>query len=45
MTMGSSESNERYESNATIARLAERVRAAKRILVTTHAKPDGDALG
>lgn len=37
--------DERYESNATIERLAERVRAARRILVTTHAKPDGDALG
>ncbi|MBL9121268.1 MAG: DHH family phosphoesterase [Phycisphaerae bacterium] len=34
-----------YESNVTIARLAERIRSAKHILVTTHAKPDGDALG
>lgn len=34
-----------YESNVPIERLAERIRAATRILVTTHSKPDGDALG
>ena len=34
-----------YESNVTIERLAARIRAARHVLVTTHAKPDGDALG
>jgi phosphoesterase RecJ-like protein len=37
--------SDRYESNVTVARLAERIRGARHVLVTTHAKPDGDALG
>lgn len=38
-------SDEPYRTNATPARLAERIRTARRLLVTTHQKPDGDALG
>ena len=34
-----------YESNATLAELADRILAADRILITTHVKPDGDAMG
>jgi phosphoesterase RecJ-like protein len=34
-----------YESTTTHAGLAARMRAAKRPFVTTHFKPDGDALG
>ncbi len=34
-----------YESNASVEQLAARIRAARSIVVTTHAKPDGDALG
>ncbi len=34
-----------YVSNTSIEELAARIRTAKRIFVTTHAKPDGDALG
>ena len=34
-----------YASTVNHARLAERLRAAKRPFVTTHFKPDGDALG
>jgi phosphoesterase RecJ-like protein len=34
-----------YRSNASIDTLAERFREARRILVATHAKPDGDAVG
>jgi phosphoesterase RecJ-like protein len=34
-----------YESTTTHAALAARMRAAKRPFVTTHFKPDGDALG
>jgi len=34
-----------YGSNASVAELAKAIRAARRVLVTTHAKPDGDALG
>ena len=34
-----------YVSNATAAELAETLRAATRVLITTHEKPDGDALG
>ncbi|MDZ4831421.1 MAG: DHH family phosphoesterase [Phycisphaerae bacterium] len=34
-----------YISNTSIEALADRVRRAGRVLVTTHAKPDGDALG
>lgn len=34
-----------YRSNITVPDLAKRLLAAKRILITTHAKPDGDAMG
>ena len=34
-----------YVSNATPANIAARIRAAKHIMLTTHARPDGDALG
>ena len=34
-----------YASTASAQRLADRLRAAGRLLVTTHDKPDGDAIG
>lgn len=34
-----------YTANATAAEIAARLSATKRFIVTTHAKPDGDALG
>lgn len=34
-----------YESNTDLESIANRVRGAKRIVVTTHSKPDGDAMG
>ncbi len=34
-----------YETNTSIAEIAEELRLARRVLVTTHQKPDGDALG
>jgi phosphoesterase RecJ-like protein len=34
-----------YESTASYAGLAERIQSAQRIIVTTHRKPDGDAIG
>lgn len=34
-----------YCSTATYAQIAERILAAKSILLTTHAKPDGDGFG
>ena len=34
-----------YVSNVPIQRLAERLKAARRVLVTSHEKPDGDAIG
>ncbi|HAC08700.1 MAG TPA: hypothetical protein DCG14_03505 [Phycisphaerales bacterium] len=34
-----------YVSNATPSELADALRAASRVLITTHEKPDGDALG
>ncbi|MAD19191.1 MAG: hypothetical protein CMJ52_03090 [Planctomycetaceae bacterium] len=34
-----------YRSNATAVELATVLRAATRVLITTHEKPDGDALG
>lgn len=37
--------NEDYISNTTIEELAARIGAAHSALVTTHAKPDGDAFG
>lgn len=34
-----------YESNSSYAELARRIGRARRIALTTHEKPDGDALG
>jgi phosphoesterase RecJ-like protein len=34
-----------YQSNTTLAAIAAALKAAEKVLVTTHAKPDGDALG
>jgi phosphoesterase RecJ-like protein len=34
-----------YASNTTIAELAHTIAIAQRVLLTTHAKPDGDAMG
>ena len=34
-----------YESTTTFAGLAKRINDAQRIIVTTHRKPDGDAIG
>ena len=34
-----------YVSNATLEQIGARILAATRILVTTHSKPDGDAMG
>jgi phosphoesterase RecJ-like protein len=34
-----------YETNTTIDALARELRGARRVFVTTHQKPDGDALG
>ena len=34
-----------YASNTTIAKMASRIMAGRRVLITTHAKPDGDAIG
>jgi phosphoesterase RecJ-like protein len=34
-----------YTTNTSIGAIADRIRSARRILVTTHQKPDGDAMG
>ncbi len=34
-----------YCSNATVDQIAQRIASAKRVLLTTHAKPDGDGIG
>ena len=34
-----------YESNTDLTTIASLIQDAKRIVVTTHAKPDGDAIG
>ena len=34
-----------YETTATIDAIAERMRSARKVLVTSHEKPDGDAIG
>ena len=34
-----------YRSNTTFFEVAQRLLAAKRVLITTHTKPDGDAMG
>ena len=36
---------EPYQSNTTLPQIAQRIAQANRVLITTHAKPDGDALG
>lgn len=35
----------RYTSNTTLRDIAARIRQAEHVLITTHAKPDGDAIG
>ena len=35
----------KYESNATSSEIATRLSAAKKVLILTHRKPDGDAMG
>src|SRR6185503_3560027 len=34
-----------YQSNTTAAEVAQRLSGAQRVLLATHAKPDGDAMG
>ena len=34
-----------HTSNTTLAEIARCLHAAKRVVVTSHAKPDGDAMG
>lgn len=34
-----------YQSNTTLKQVARRLRAAGRVMLTTHTKPDGDAMG
>ena len=34
-----------YESTVSYLEIAERINAASNIVVTTHRKPDGDAIG
>jgi len=34
-----------YKSNATVHDIAQRIRSAKHVMLTTHARPDGDATG
>jgi bifunctional oligoribonuclease and PAP phosphatase NrnA len=34
-----------YISNTTVDAVAKRILAAKRVMITTHTKPDGDAMG
>jgi phosphoesterase RecJ-like protein len=34
-----------YASNATVLQVAQRLASAKHVLITTHTKPDGDAIG
>ena len=34
-----------YASNSTVQQIAQRIRAATKIVLTAHTKPDGDALG
>ncbi len=37
--------NSAYVSNANLAQIAARLRDAKRVVILTHSKPDGDAIG
>ena len=34
-----------YTTNTTIEAIADRLRAARSVLITSHEKPDGDAIG
>ena len=34
-----------YASNSTMTHLAGRITSARKVLVTSHEKPDGDAIG
>jgi phosphoesterase RecJ-like protein len=34
-----------YASSATVEEIAARIRSAKHVMLTTHARPDGDAVG
>ena len=34
-----------YEGNATLAEIAAGLKKATRVVITTHAKADGDAIG
>ena len=44
-TIAQDEASFRYQSNCSLRDVASRLRSAQRVLVTTHSKPDGDALG
>ncbi|MDG2054568.1 MAG: DHH family phosphoesterase [Phycisphaerales bacterium] len=35
----------KYETNTSVSEIATRLKNAKRVLITTHTKPDGDAMG
>ncbi len=35
----------KYDSNVDLSTIADRIRGAGRIVITTHVKPDGDAIG
>jgi phosphoesterase RecJ-like protein len=43
--MTSATASATYASSATPQRLADRIRSARRMLITSHDKPDGDAVG
>ncbi len=45
MTVSSASAPFQYQSNCTLSEIAMRLRSAKRVLITTHSKPDGDAIG
>jgi phosphoesterase RecJ-like protein len=44
-TSGSFPANEGWSTNATLDQIGKALRAAGSVVVTTHAKPDGDAAG
>ncbi len=45
MTQTSLKPGDDWSSNATLVEIADRLVGAKRVVVLTHAKPDGDAVG
>ncbi len=45
MSLPTSATMTEYRSNATVEEIAKRILSARRILLTTHAKPDGDGFG